>query len=154
MFDRKEKNRIPVFVMTGFLSAGKTTLLNQLFDERRKAGIALCCIQFEEGEEELASEEGTDVLRFSIDELQNNEKAVAERIYRYLAGHDPDEIWVEWNGMLPVSIFQDLFLPGGRMSRAASRILAFIVSSGSPIFSQAKAISLVVSTQKNWLRGF
>jgi len=103
---------IPVYAVTGFLDAGKTTLLNHIFRSRLSTGMALCCIQFEEGDRELERPDGKgslDVLTFSIDELNKDAGAVAVGIYTYLVEHDPDEVWVEWNGMAPLSALQALF---------------------------------------------
>lgn len=43
----------PVYVVTGFLDSGKTSLLNQLLSRRLESGHSLCCIQFEQGEQAL-----------------------------------------------------------------------------------------------------
>ena len=105
----------PVYVVTGFLDAGKTTLLNALLHRRLANGETVCCIQFERGEEDLAPRpeaQGTlDVLSFSIRAVQNDPAAVAREIYDYMLHNEPHEIWVEWNGMLPYAALQALFPP-------------------------------------------
>lgn len=113
-----EKERpefIPVYVVEGFLDAGKTSLLNMLMYRRLFRGDNLLLIQFERGEEEpiSAPKKGgsLDVLRFSIKEIQRDIEEVAEQIYSYLIHHDPDQIWVEWNGVLSFSLLQALFPP-------------------------------------------
>lgn len=114
----KSREFIPVYAITGFLGAGKTALLNQLLRERLDAGVSVRCILFEEGEEDPTPElQSSNVLRLSIGEVQRDAGAVSEKIYRYLVRQDPsgvDEIWVEWNGMLPVSALQALFPEGSR----------------------------------------
>ncbi len=104
---------IPVFVVTGFLDAGKTTLLNTLIPSRLREGINPRCILFEEGEEDPApSVEELKPLRLSIREVQTSPEAVSKKIYQYLLEQDPeqiDEIWVEWNGMLSIRDLQALF---------------------------------------------
>lgn len=102
---------IPVYVVMGFLDAGKTSFVNTLFRRHGAEVAKLCCIQFERGEEELTplSEGEMDVLRFSIRELQSDPGAVSQKIYEYLLYHEPEQIWVEWNGMLPFSDLQSLF---------------------------------------------
>ncbi|WP_312281438.1 permease [Oscillibacter sp.] len=104
---------IPVFAITGFLDAGKTTLLNSLIQSRLREGINPRCILFEEGEEDPAPYvEELKPLRLSIREVQRNPEAVSKKIYQYLLEQDPeqiDEIWVEWNGMLPIRDLQALF---------------------------------------------
>ncbi|WP_294855843.1 permease [uncultured Oscillibacter sp.] len=104
---------IPVFAITGFLDAGKTTLLNSLIQSRLREGINPRCILFEEGEEDPAPYvEELKPLRLSIREVQRNPEAASKKIYQYLLEQDPeqiDEIWVEWNGMLPIRDLQTLF---------------------------------------------
>ena len=36
---------------------------------------------------------------------------VSKQIYDYLLRNDPEELWIEWNGTLPVSVLQTLFPP-------------------------------------------
>jgi len=104
---------IPVFAITGFLDAGKTTLLNSLIQSRLREGINPRCILFEEGEEDPAPYvEELKPLHLSIREVQRNPEAASKKIYQYLLEQDPeqiDEIWVEWNGMLPIRDLQVLF---------------------------------------------
>lgn len=104
---------IPVFAVTGFLDAGKTTLLNSLIQSRLRKGISPRCILFEEGEEDPAPYvEKLKPLRLSIREVQRSPEAASKKIYQYLLEQDPeqiDEIWVEWNGMLPIRDLQALF---------------------------------------------
>lgn len=109
---------IPVFAVTGFLGAGKTTLLNQLLRARANAGIAVRCILFEEGEEDLSAYfQDLNPLFLSIGEVQRDPRAASKKIYEYLLEQNPeqiDELWVEWNGMLPVRDLQALFPSSGR----------------------------------------
>lgn len=36
---------------------------------------------------------------------------VSKQIYDYLLRNDPEELWIEWNGTLPISVLQTLFPP-------------------------------------------
>ncbi len=115
---------IPVFAVTGFLDAGKTTLLNSLIQSRLREGVSPRCILFEEGEEDPAPYvEDLKPLRLSIREVQRNPEAVSKKIYQYLLEQGPeqiDEIWVEWNGMLPIRDLQALFpAPSRQVTMAA-----------------------------------
>ena len=115
---RRRGEYTPVYVVTGFLDAGKTTLLNAMIHRRLAEGLTLCCIQFEQGEAQLAvvpqQREALEVLRFSIRSMQKEAKSVARRLFAYLLRSHPDEIWIEWNGMLPFSDLQGLFPPVSR----------------------------------------
>ena len=89
-----------------------------LLRRRLVRGRGLLLIQFEHGEEEPMDDFKQDgsltVLRFSIKEVQEDIHEVVKRIYRYLIHHDPNEIWVEWNGVLPFSYLWDLFPSASR----------------------------------------
>ena len=114
----EESEFTPVYVVCGFLDAGKTSLLNMLLHRRLSGGRELLLIQFEHGEAEPIIDHRRDgvlnVLRFSIKEVQGDIAEVAGHIYHYLIHHDPSEIWVEWNGVLPFSYLRDLFPAASR----------------------------------------
>lgn len=99
---------IPVYVVTGFLGAGKTTFLNQLFDKEEWQNIKVLLLQFEEGEEEAAPVIPGCVHLPLADELQQP-GAIPQKIAQALARQPFDEIWVEWNGMQPFSLLQTIF---------------------------------------------
>lgn len=109
---------IPLYVLTGFLGSGKTTFLNTLFSRRLMRGKQICFIQFEQGDTEVNEQpQGhghLEILRFSKREMDNNIHGVKAAIYRYLTCHTADELWVEWNGVLPFTDFQFLFLADRR----------------------------------------
>lgn len=152
--------------MTGFLDAGKTSLLNTLFRRRRAEGASICCIQFECGEEELIlpaqGTGGLDTLRFSIRELQGKDgpAGVSRQIYNYLLRHEPDEVWVEWNGVAPASLLPVLFpspkkegtgTPGDfcRIRKVihiadAGRLEALIAQTGGVVLDQILNCDLVI----------
>lgn len=105
----------PVYVVTGFLDSGKTSLLNQLLSRRLESGHSLCCIQFEQGEQaleqDLIDRGNLDLLHFPVRKLQSGAgmQQVSKQIYDYLLRNDPEELWIEWNGTLPISVLQTLF---------------------------------------------
>ncbi len=110
---------IPVYVVEGFLDAGKPSLLNTLLRRRLAGGDDLLLIQFEYGEEEpIDAPDGVgalDVLQFSVQEVQEDITEVSNQIYHYLLDHEPDQIWVEWNGVLPCAMLHTLFPPAVRV---------------------------------------
>jgi len=102
--------RIPVFVVTGFLDSGKTTLLNRFLNQREMQEAQLLLIQFESGEEEFSSRyHNCDVLNFSKKDLEQHPKQISQQISRYLNEYEADEVWIEWNGVTPFSELQSLF---------------------------------------------
>ncbi len=116
--EHEELKFAPVYVVSGFLDAGKTSLLNMLLGRRLSKGSEFLLIQFEHGEEDPIDDSEEDgsltVFRFSIKEAQEDIQEVARRLYSYLIHHDPAEIWVEWNGVLPFSYLWDLFPSASR----------------------------------------
>lgn len=92
---------IPVYVVTGFLESGKTTLLSHLL-KKSDPGQRLV-LQFESGIEEIAPGTGCDVMIVPKRVLEQEPGKAADRIGSYLADTPPQEIWIEWNGMAPLS---------------------------------------------------
>jgi len=98
---------IPVYVVTGFLDAGKTTLLNRR--DWRDARILV--IQFETGEEEFHSRyNNCHSLTFPKKVLEQQPKLIVRQINSIIQSRDFDEIWIEWNGVVPFSQLQSLLL--------------------------------------------
>lgn len=108
MFDRKKKEMM-VYVIMGFLEAGKTSLIRDLitddmFDASSKTLILAC----EEGEEEYTQavlEKGLAVCEYIEDEESFNGKVIE----KFLKKHRPDRIIIEYNGMWPVSHIPEIY---------------------------------------------
>jgi len=102
---------IPVYVVTGFLDAGKTTLLNILLNNRELRDAQMLILQFESGEEEFSSKYGNcNVMSFLKRAFEQNSEQIAEQVRDYLLENPADEIWVEWNGVMPFARLHALFL--------------------------------------------
>ncbi|NJP39619.1 permease [Oscillospiraceae bacterium HV4-5-C5C] len=109
---------IPVYVVTGFLDAGKTTFINQLFNHPAWKGRDLLLLQFERGQAAITAKSGrVSLLQFSKRELEQPSGEIALRIGRQLAlyqqqhgGTDYEEIWIEWNGVVPFEHLEALLL--------------------------------------------
>jgi uncharacterized membrane protein YraQ (UPF0718 family) len=101
----------PVYAVTGFLGAGKTSFLNSLLGRSDWGDMNLLVIQFESGEVEIAaSEAGAQILRFPRKILEQQPEQVLCEIRDRLQNGGIDEVWVEWNGLMPFSQLQALFL--------------------------------------------
>ncbi|MDR1640378.1 MAG: permease [Clostridiales bacterium] len=98
---------LPVFAIAGFLGSGKTSFLKSCFAKKDWSRLKILYIQMETGEEELGEFNNVETIVFSPRDLKNPER-VGERIRDALAGKDFDEIWVEMNGMSPVSELMDV----------------------------------------------
>ncbi|MFA9381251.1 MAG: permease [Acetanaerobacterium sp.] len=112
---------IPIYVVTGFLDAGKTTLLNNLLSLPRTESIRRLVIQFESGEEALGADlEHCDAIRFSKRELDGGGVQLAASISTYIKDHQPQEVWVEWNGMTPLSVLMTIL--GDKAIKGSCRV--------------------------------
>lgn len=108
MFNKKKKEMM-VYVIMGFLEAGKTSLIRDLiiddmFDDKAKTLILAC----EEGEEEYEQsvlEKGGAVCEYIEDEESFNGKVIEQ----FLKKHRPDRIIIEYNGMWPVTHIPELY---------------------------------------------
>lgn len=87
---------IPIFVVTGFLSSGKTTFINQQI-KLRKMPYATLVIS---GEDDI-SHHNLDTLSIQLDNTMTPEqvKTVAHTIQDVIQKKPVREIWLEWNGM-------------------------------------------------------
>ncbi|MDR1604680.1 MAG: permease [Gracilibacteraceae bacterium] len=101
----------PVYVLTGFLSAGKTSFLNNLLRRGDWRNIKILVLQFENGETELSPpDDFCQKLQFTIAELELRPEEAARRIRRRLRDGEFDEVWVEWNGVAPFASLHSLLL--------------------------------------------
>lgn len=92
--------KIPIYVVTGFLSTGKTTFLNQLLKEKKDKRSLL--LQWESGMQIPQPEIKT--INFSFPDEENLTKALDE-IHTYLQHHYVEELWIEWNGLVSLDVF-------------------------------------------------
>lgn len=100
---------IPIFVISGFLDAGKTTLLNHLLNHREWSRSRIFVIQFEHGEEEFQSCFPNCIkMSFTKKMLENNRGEIAVKIQNVIQEYGIEEIWIEWNGVVPFSELQRL----------------------------------------------
>ncbi|ROR23954.1 hypothetical protein EDD66_11285 [Mobilisporobacter senegalensis] len=103
--------KIPVYVVTGFLDGGKTTFLNNLLNKKDWKEISILVIQFESGEEDFHGRHNNcHKISFPKKTLEQQQKQIIDEILQNIQEHEPDEIWIEWNGVVPFSQLQLLFL--------------------------------------------
>jgi len=104
---KRKKSKIPVYVVSGFLFSGKTTLINeQLKYLNHKSALV---IQFESGEEKICNDYA-DVLLISkrcADTMTYEE--IADKIAAVMIQNRPQQIWVEWNGMNDMAALDQIF---------------------------------------------
>lgn len=104
---------IPVYVVTGFLGAGKTTFLNTLLSKRDWRDVSTLVVQLESGEEAFCCRYQTcRSLAFSKKMLEQQPDEVVRQIEAGIqSGAElPEEIWIECNGVVLFSELQALLL--------------------------------------------
>ena len=88
-----------VYILTGFLDSGKTTLLSRMIKQNKNKRLLV--IKFEEGEEELeltASEyQKYKHLIYSKRELDTGFDVLSDEITMEIELGNYNEIWIEWN---------------------------------------------------------
>ena len=101
-----------VYILTGFLDSGKTTLLSRFIKKRQSKKLLI--IQFEEGEEELefsfSEYQNHKHLIFSKKDLDTDFDALTDKITMEIEIGNYDEIWIEWNGMESFSRLEEILL--------------------------------------------
>lgn len=95
----KKKEEMMVYVIMGFLEAGKTSLIKDLiiddmFDDKQKT-LILACEEGEEEYEEAVLKHGGAVVEYIEDEASFRGQVVR----KFLKKHHPDRIIIEYNGM-------------------------------------------------------
>ena len=105
----KKKEEMMVYVIMGFLEAGKTSLIrdllvDELFDDNSKTLILAC----EEGEEEYPKEL-LDKVHAACEYIEDEESFTGKVIEKFLKKHRPDRIIIEYNGMWPTAHIPELY---------------------------------------------
>ena len=104
---------IALYLFTGFMDSGKTSLIkNTLLESDFARDMRTLLLVCEDGEEEYDK----DVLltfNVSIEMIEDEESFNIENIKSLAKKHDPDMIFIEFNGTWPISLYTDLELPTG-----------------------------------------
>ncbi|OKY54709.1 permease [Megasphaera cerevisiae] len=96
--------RTPIYIVTGFLSTGKTTVMNYLL--KRRYGKKICVVQMEEG---MTAPQQDCVVTLPM-LTKDTAKEIAYRLRNCVTAHAVSEVWLEWNGMVPFQRLEELFL--------------------------------------------
>lgn len=115
---------IPVYLFTGFLEGGKTTFIKEIladenFTQDEKTLMLLC----EEGEEEF---DEVFLRRYhttavTVDEQEELTRARCRELTRK---HRPDRVVIEYNGMWPMELLNDVFPPEWQLYQVVDSINA------------------------------
>ena len=104
-------SRIPVYLITGFLDSGKTTLLTDTlnmdyFNDGQRTVLLMC----EDGEEEYDAQHLShrNCRMIPIEDQEQLNTAFLQEIDRR---YQPERVLIEYNGMWPIDILRELKLP-------------------------------------------
>lgn len=104
-------SRIPVYLITGFLDSGKTTLLTDTlnmdyFNDGQRTVLLMC----EDGEEEYDRQHLShrNCRMVPVESQEQLNTAFLQEIDRR---YQPERVLIEYNGMWPIQLLRDLKLP-------------------------------------------
>lgn len=102
---------IPVYMVTGFLGGGKTTLLTgtlnmEYFNDGQRTVVLMC----EDGEEEY-DQAKLKKLNCKVVPVDSHEMLNTEFLKEVDRRYQPQRVMVEYNGMWPMDIIRNLKLP-------------------------------------------
>lgn len=105
----KRKKELMVYVILGFLEAGKTSLIrdllaDELFDDSAKTLVLTC----EEGEEEYSGSLLAKV-NAACEYIEDEDSFRGKIIEKFLKKHRPDRIIIEYNGMWATNHIPELY---------------------------------------------
>jgi hypothetical protein len=104
-------SRIPLYLITGFLDSGKTTLLTDTlnmdyFDDGERTVLLMC----EDGEEEY-DEQQLSQRNCRLVPIESQEQLTTAFLQEVEHRYQPERVLLEYNGMWPIQILRDLKLP-------------------------------------------
>ncbi len=104
---------VPVYLITGFLDSGKTSFLKFTLEQNyfaipEETLLILC----EEGEEEYEPEL-LEKARTVMEVVETKEELTAERLAAMAICYSPGRVLIEYNGMWPLAVLDNLRLPQG-----------------------------------------
>lgn len=104
---------IPVYLFTGFMDSGKTTLISQtLLENDFGAGARSLVIACEDGEVEY-DEEKLAEKKITVVGVSSREEFTEEYLRDCDRTLQPDQVFIEYNGTWESSLFLDMDLPEG-----------------------------------------
>ena len=103
--------RIPLYLITGFLDSGKTTLLGDTlnmdyFNDGQRTVLLMC----EDGEEEY-NQEFLSKRNCRLVPVDSKEQLTSEFLMEVERRYQPERVLVEFNGMWPIDVLRNLKLP-------------------------------------------
>jgi putative membrane protein len=104
---------IPVYVISGFMDSGKTTLVNEtLFEQEFGKDTKTLLIACEDGEVEY-DEDKLKTIQTSLVMIENKEDFTEEKLQSLQDTYHPEQVFIEYNGTWEMSILLETKLPEG-----------------------------------------
>ena len=104
---------IPIYLFTGFMDSGKTTLIKETLFENGFAeegkSLIICC---EDGDEEYDEAE-LNRIHAKLVMIEKEEEFTAERLLQIQNEYLPDQIFLEYNGTWGMDTLMETSLPKG-----------------------------------------
>ena len=103
--------RIPLYLITGFLESGKTTLLGDTlnmdyFNDGQRSVLLMC----EDGEEEY-DQDFLSKLNCRLIPVESKEQLTTDFLLEIDRRYQPERVLMEFNGMWPLDTLRNLKLP-------------------------------------------
>ena len=104
-------SRIPIYLITGFLDSGKTTLLSDTLNmEYFNDGQRTVLLRCEDGEEEFDSQ-FLSSLNCRMLPIEEKEQLTTDFLLEVDRRYQPERVLIEFNGMWPIDVLRKLKLP-------------------------------------------
>lgn len=102
---------VPVYLFTGFMDSGKTTLIKEtLFENNFSEGSTTLIIACEDGEAEY-DEEKLKSINAQVVTLENQEDFNEEALQEIAQKYEPEQVFIEYNGTWEMGALLDMKLP-------------------------------------------
>ncbi len=109
------EKEIPVYLMTGFMDSGKTTLINEtLFDQEFGNDARTLIIACEDGEIEY-DEAKLKTIRADLVMAEDKASFTAEQLAAWDKEYQPEQVFIEYNGTWEIATILETELPEGWM---------------------------------------
>ncbi|MGN0428005.1 MAG: GTP-binding protein [Agathobacter sp.] len=104
---------IPVYLFTGFMDSGKTTLVQEtLFENNFGDGAKGVIIMCEDGEKEYNVDK-LKTVNFQLAEIENEEDFTSEKLKEINDSYLPKQVFIEYNGTWGIDKILEAKLPEG-----------------------------------------
>ena len=104
---------IPVYVFTGFMDSGKTSLVEEtLFENEFGDGAKGIIIMCEDGEKEY-DEAKLATVNFKLVSIENEEDFTSENLQKIQDAYLPKQVFIEYNGTWGMDKLLEASLPKG-----------------------------------------